>query len=669
MKRVGIQYVRIGEFAWSVIEPSYNKFNWTLFDTVLQLIQENEMKVIFGTPTATPPKWLIDQIGAGDNENSSILAFSKGNQVRTFGSRRHYKFSSTIYIDQTKRIVELIGKRYGNHPAIAGFQVDNEFGCHDTIRSYDRTDTLIKFRQWLHDQYGGDIHQLNAKWGNVFWSMTYNTFDEIDLPNLTVTEANPSHWLAFYRFSSDLVSVYSNIQVQILRKYVPASKFITTNYMGMFFDMDHYDLTVRSTLDIASWDSYPLGFTDSFSLFSDEEKIRYARTGHPDIAAFHHDLYSGVSSGGMKRDSFIVIEQQPGPVNWAQHNPSPAPGMVRLWTWEAIAHGANLVSYFRWKQAPFAQEQMHSALTKPDDSPDVAYLEAGQVNNELHKLSQHLASKQETNQKASVALLFSYPSAWMLEIQPQGQQFSYSQIVYTFYSTLREFGLDVDILRPGADLSGYKLVIVPTLPMINESALVVPSLEKFVTNNPNAHLIFGPRTGSKTNDLTIEQSLPPGSLLQKKLLPFTIERVESFRPGSPKSEMVSYDGVDYKYSVWKEWILFNGAQTLRTIAEFSPDKKPAIVRNTIDKSKVDYIAFYPSREFLRSYLKDILAQNKINTMDLPVDVRVRTRGDLTFVFNYKDVTVDVSSILPAKYSIILGDVSIKPNDMLIFRQS
>lgn len=308
MKQVGIRYVRLGEFMWSVIEPSYQTFNWTVIDRVLDLMkEEGSMRAIIGTPTATPPKWLIDAEG-GDNTSSLILPWSIENQVRTFGSRRHYKFSSDVYLKHSRRIVEQIARRYGNHPVVAGFQLDNEYGCHSTVRSYDRGDTLSKFRGWLKRRYGNDVRFLNERWGNSFWSMEYKSFEEIDLPNLTVTEANPSHWLAFYRFSSDLVAEYSDSQTQVLRQYINSDKFITTNFMGMFWDMDHFDLTEKSNLDIASWDSYPLGFTDSFHVFTNEEKIMYAKTGHPDISAFHHDLYSGVTGRGMKRDQFIVME-------------------------------------------------------------------------------------------------------------------------------------------------------------------------------------------------------------------------------------------------------------------------------------------------------------------------------------------------------------------------
>ncbi|GIR86278.1 MAG: hypothetical protein CM15mP85_29020 [Rhodobacterales bacterium] len=199
----------------------------------------------------------------------------------------------------------------------------------------------------------GDINALNEAWGNVFWSMEYENFDQIDLPNLTVTQPNPSHVLDFRRFSSDQVISFNRLQTDIIKSYSDAP--IAHNFMGKTTEFDHFK--VGEDLDIASWDSYPLGFLEDRVIASSEFKQAFARQGDPDFQAFHHDLYRSVGKG-----RWWVMEQQPGPVNWAPYNPSPLPGMVRLWSWEAFAHGAEAVCYFRWRQAPFAQEQMHAGL-------------------------------------------------------------------------------------------------------------------------------------------------------------------------------------------------------------------------------------------------------------------------------------------------------------------
>jgi beta-galactosidase len=350
MAEMGLSLVRIGEFAWSRIEPEPGTYDWAWLDRAIETLHSAGLKVILGTPTATPPKWLVDQM-------PDMVALDDQGRPRGFGSRRHYCFSHEGYRGECVRIVTAMAKRYGKHPAVTAWQTDNEYGCHDTVLSFSKS-AAQGFRSWLSAKYDS-IDALNQAWGNVFWSMEYRSFSEIDPPNLTVTEANPAHWLDYRRFASLEVSGFNLAQTNILREHSPG-RDITHNFMGFFTEFDHHD--VGRDLDVATWDSYPLGFLEQF-WFSEDEKRAYFRQGHPDIAAFHHDLYRGCSNG-----RWGVMEQQPGPVNWARFNPAPLPGMVALWTLEAMAHGAEFTSYFRWRQAPFAQEQMHAGLLRPNSS-------------------------------------------------------------------------------------------------------------------------------------------------------------------------------------------------------------------------------------------------------------------------------------------------------------
>ena len=220
------------------------------------------------------------------------------------------------------------------HPALVGWQTDNEYGCHNTVLSWGAED-LKAFRIWLRHNYQTP-ERLNEAWGSAFWSMEVQSFDEVALPNLTVTEPNPAARLDYWRFQSQQVAAYDRMQCEIIRRHSPG-RWITHNFMGFFNDFDHWQ--VGDHLDFAAWDSYPIGFAERFP-FGDPERQRWQDTSHPDIAPFHHDLYRGVGRG-----RFWVMEQQPGPVNWAAWNPAPARGMVRLWTLEAHAHGADVVSY------------------------------------------------------------------------------------------------------------------------------------------------------------------------------------------------------------------------------------------------------------------------------------------------------------------------------------
>jgi len=399
--------------------------------------------------------------------------------------------------------------------------------------------------------------------------------------------------------------------------------------MGFFVDFDHYKLA--GDIDFPSWDNYPIGNTEVLKLSEDG---RYARTGHPDIASFNHDLYRGMGKG-----RFWVMEQQPGPVNWAPHNPSPERGMVRLWTWEALAHGAEVVSYFRWRQAPFAQEQMHAGLLRPDSVPDTGYGEVEEVVKELQELELP-AMKQ-----ASVALIFDYEAAWVHEIQPQGIEVSYQSLVYRFYTSLRKLGLDVDILAPGDPLTGYKLVIVPSLPIVSHRAL--QAFEEF-----GGPIVFGPRTGSKTETFWIPPELPPGPL--QRLLPMKVVRVESLPPDL--IEEISWHGSDYSVHTWKEWVQTD----LEAEGSFA-DGQGAVLRNGL----YYYLAFWPEERFLMDFLLDLSGKIDLETLRVPDGVRLQKRGNLTFAFNFAGETKHIS--IPSAGQLLLGEADIAPHGVSIWR--
>ncbi|MEM7746307.1 MAG: beta-galactosidase, partial [Pseudomonadota bacterium] len=495
MADLGLTWVRIGEFAWSRLEAEEGTYTFDWLDDAIAVLKAAGLKVVLGTPTATPPRWMVDK-------HPDMLAVDAAGNPRKFGSRRHYCFSHEGYKAECAMIVTALAKRYGDK--VDAWQTDNEYGCHDTTISYSNA-ARDAFRTWLARRYNG-IPALNEAWGNVFWSMDYDSFDQIDLPNLTVTEPNPAHSMAFRRFSSDQVVAFNKLQADIIRQHSDAS--IAHNYMGRITEFDHYD--VGADLDIASWDSYPLGFLEDRVGADEARQTAYARQGDPDFQAFHHDLYRAVGRG-----RWWVMEQQPGPVNWAPFNPEPLPGMVRLWTWEAFAHGAEAVCYFRWRQAPFAQEQMHAGLLRPDCFESPGHAEAAQVSREIAD------APEATTKQADVALVFDYAAEWGWDIQPHGVGLSYFGLIFDTYRALRRLGLSIDIVPPQPQaLLGYKLILAPGL-MTPDPAFTA------ALATSGAEVIVGPRFGARTQDMATPLPLPPAI----PGLDATVARVESLRPG------------------------------------------------------------------------------------------------------------------------------------------
>ena len=293
MKALGITYVRIGEFAWSRLEPRPGAYDFAWLDEAIGVLAKEGLKIVLGTPTAAPPRWLIAA-------HPEILPVDHEGRIRRFGSRRHYTFSSRAYREAVQDIVGVLAQRYGQHPAVSGWQTDNEYGCHDTVHSYGPEDREA-FKTWLKRRYES-IDALNEAWANAFWSMDYQDFEQLELPNLTVTEANPAHWLDYYRFASDQVISFNRLQVDIIRAYSPG-RFILHNFMSFSADFDHFELA--GDLDLAGWDSYPLGFVEELPILDPEEKSQWIAIPTCEIqgilawkvhSAQLHELFGGLRS-------------------------------------------------------------------------------------------------------------------------------------------------------------------------------------------------------------------------------------------------------------------------------------------------------------------------------------------------------------------------------------
>lgn len=600
MVELGLSWVRIGEFSWSKIEPKEGELDWEWLDCIVELLRSHKLDIIMGTPTATPPKWVLDKY-------PDMLAIDELGNVRGFGSRRHYCFSHLGYRKEAERITREMVSRYGLK--VQAWQVDNEYGCHDTTLSYSQA-ALEGFRDWLSQKYQSPS-ALNKAWGNIFWSMEINEFSDIELPNLTVTEPNPAHVMDFRRYTSDQVVKFNNSQVTVLRKFSEAP--LIHNYMGRITAFDHYE--VGDDLDIASWDSYPLGFLEMVSDADEKFKAKYAHQGDPDFQSFHHDLYRTVGSG-----RWWVMEQQPGPVNWAAYNPAPLAGMVRLWSWEAIAHGAEVVCYFRWRQAPFAQEQMHAGLLRVDNMPAPAWNEISKLNSEINSLG--IIEQKD----AHIALIFDYQSQWAWEIQPQAADFDYFREVFDTYSCLKKLGVDVDVCSSNdPNLNKYKIIFAPSLFSTNE-----------ILENCSGHLVLGPRFNSKTTEFKIPNPLPPNVMG----LDVIVERVETLRPNM--SRPLKGAGSVIR---WIEGISHNA-----TVLDETKDGAPIILQ----QNNKTYLAACLDLTAKNKLFKKLLKDQGINYREMPEGVRQRSTKNHKFIWNYsnKEQNIDGITLAPAEVKII-----------------
>ncbi len=615
---LGLHYVRIGEFAWSRMEPQPGKFSWNWLDEALESSLQQNINVVLCTPTATPPAWLIRQ-------HPEILAVDANGKVREFGSRRHYDFASSVYKDQARRITQTLALRYGRHAAVVGWQIDNEFGCHDTARSYGGA-SAEAFPKWLAKKYRS-VEVLNKAWGNVFWSMEYSNFEQIKPPSLTVTEPNPSHVLDYQRFCSEMVTEFQAQQVDILRELSPY-RFITHNFMIFESGFDHYK--VAEKLDFVSWDNYPTGMLEALAPVGSGEHMKtyYARTGHPDLVAFNHDLYRGLlanrpdkTMGREGKDTpngFWVMEQQCGQVNWAAYNPLPAVGAVRLWTAQAWAHGADVVAYFRWRAATMAQEVMHSGLLRHDETPDRGF-------NEVKSLD--LAAFPIGAVPAKVAVLHDYESLWIYDQQKHNASMSYWSQMMAYYSALRTLGVDVDVIHADADLSAYSLVVAPAITLVSAAR----AKHWAEASAKGISFVFGPRTAFRTQNgdtWSDGQFGPLSNLLGAKLLQY-----DSLRP--TLSQTVTGISGEFKAQHWAESyrIIETAEEPDSEVLYFysggALDGQAAVI-----KRGHNIVIGAHSERLISTVLQAALSEANIGMVHLPEGIRISRRADKVLIQNW-----------------------------------
>jgi beta-galactosidase len=362
------------------------------------------------------------------------------------------------------------------------------------------------------------------------------------------------------------------------------------------------------------------------------------RTGHPDLAALNFDSVRGLSKG-----AWWVMEQQPGPVNWAPHNPRPAPGMVRHWTLQAFAHGAACVAYFRWRQVPFAQEQMHAGLLRPDDMPATAWAEVEQVAAEM----QLLGDVSAVAPKASVAILIDPVSGWVDDIERQGAGYRYDAVIFQYYCALRSLGVDVDFVSAGeAQLDGYKLIIVPTLAVVDGAAFDALKVSAGL-------LLFGPRSGAKTPEFWVSEGLPPGRL--REFVPIKVTSVETLRPDC--NGTISYKNAVYESGRWRETIAVGAADIIATYE----DGSAAAARS----GRSVYLATLTDDAFVKNLLVDLCAEAGVAITPLPPTLRLRRRGDLTFAFNLAETHAHAPAPIGAVF--VIGGAEIEPFGVAVWR--
>ena len=470
MQEAGVNTVRLAEFAWALLEPQPGCFDFEWLDQVLEILQAHGIQAILGTPTASPPPWVMAMY-------PDAYRVLPSGQRQTYGNRREYCPTHPGYRERSRLITQAMAERYADHPAVIGWQIDNEFGD----RCYC-PNCQARFQDWLQERYG-DLDALNAAWGTVFWSHVYTEWSQIPAPLETGGAPNPGLALDYYRFMSDAYVRFQQEQVDILRRTCP-HHLVTHNFMGFRYDrLNYFDLA--RPLDVVAWDNYP------------RLASRLAVDIDPAPIALSHDTMRG-----LKGRNFWVMEAQSGPSGWQTVGTAPRPGEIRLWTYQAIAHGADAILYFRWRTARFGTEEYWHGVLDHDGRPRRRYEEVQRVGRELQRVGEHLVGAES---RAQVAMILSYDSRFAFQIQPNHPEFSYAALFTSYYAALHRRNISVDIVPPTADLSPYRAVLAPALHVLSPE--IAAELRRYVEKG--GILVTTARSGVKDMyNAVVEQPLP-----------------------------------------------------------------------------------------------------------------------------------------------------------------
>lgn len=623
MQEMNITVIRMAEFAWSIMEPEEDRFDFSFFGRVMDLAHQYGLSVILGTPTATPPAWLTEKY-------PEVLNANKDGVLYRHGMRRHNNYSSPIYRQQCEKIVRNMVLAYKDHPAVIGWQIDNELNCHINV-FYAEADH-VAFREWLRNRYGS-LEHLNQAWGTVFWSQTYTAWEQIYLTrNMVNSSPNPHLALDEKRFISANTISFAKLQVDIIRELDP-EHWITTN--GTFGHIDNHELT-DELLDFFSYDSYPQFAT----IFPDEdEKPMQDRAWSMKLSNVRN-----------MSPNFCVMEQQSGPGGWVDSigMGTPRPGQIRLWTYQSVLHGTDLLVYFRWRTATFGTEMYWHGINDYHNQPNRRVREVAQVGEEFAQIGRVIAG---TTYQADVAILQDYDNMWDGELDEwhgplhhQSSRAWYKQLQY------RHIPTDLVTLRPTTlleHLSKYKVIIYahPAI-MTDETAEL---LRAYVSQGGT--LLFGARTGYK--DLKGHCYMRPFPGAAAALCGVTVEDFTLVK-GTVTGAKLQWKGTSEQWSHGLESVGFNEILHLehpevQVVAEYASEYyagSAAMTRRVVGQGEVWYYGAAYNEPIVDALMDEIGLSSPVDdVIEVPSEVEIGIRSAKNkaylFLLNYSNQEVSI----------------------------
>lgn len=633
MKESGISVIRIAEFAWNKIEIREGEYDFTFYDRFLKLCLKKEMKVIFSTPTATPPAWLTEKYPEVLNARMDGVSYRHG-------GRKHYNYNSPVYLDFCRKIVTQSAMHYGPNPAVIGWQIDNELNC-EVCEFYSEADDRA-FRSFLREKYG-ELDSLNQAWGTAFWNQSYMDWEEIHVLKLTPSQGvNPHMHLDYFRFVAESAFQFCKMQADILRKYCKKGDFITTN--GMFQNIDNHRME-KECLDIYTYDSYP-NFAYGLGTKPKENPL--------------NDRWNSKSQNEVRSicPHYGIMEQQSGAGGWTtrMEGPAPRPGQLTLWAMQSVAHGADYISFFRWRTCTFGTEIYWHGILDYDNRENRKLREV----KDFYRKFKTLKPVCNADYVASFGLLKDYDNVWDGQVDVWHKRIaSHSEDEIFAGAELSNMPYDVIYLQGDSELSDltkYPVLIYPH-PVIMDAERAA-LLESYVAQGGT--LVLGCRSGLK-NKNGICEMLPQPGLLQR----LTGTDVRDFTYTSPAEEDT--------YALWNgeklETPVFNdiltplpGTKVLASYANSYYAGEAALTEHAVGAGRVIHLGSAFSRSAVPVILEYAGAKSPfiglIEADGRDVELTLRRKDGRTFLFVLNFNAGEVAFVLQRKMRALYEDCEV-----------
>ncbi|MGK5685095.1 beta-galactosidase [Actinoplanes sp. URMC 104] len=604
MREAGVTIVSLAIFSWAKLETAEGTYDFGWLDEAIDLLHANGISVDLATATASPPPWLATR-------HPEILPVDQHGNTVWPGGRQHWRPTSPIFREHALRLVRTMATRYANHPAVAAWHVSNELGCHNVYDYSD--DAAAAFRTWLRARYA-TIDDLNEAWGAAFWSQWYGSFDEILPPRQAATHPNPTQQLDFKRFSSDALKDYLIAEREILREITPDIP-VTTNFMvmGETRGMDYADWA--SEVDFIANDHYRLPSPQEL-----------------DELSFSANL-TGNLAGGRP---WFLMEHSTSAVNWQPINLAKKPGELERDALTHVAHGADAVCFFQWRQSRAGAEKYHSAMVPHAGTDSELFRDVVALGATLRDLAP-LAGTLRTPARA--AILFDWTSWWAVEQDSHPtERLRYRREALDWYTAFLELGVRADVIPAGSAFDGYDVVVAPVLHVVPGE--LAARLEAFVTGG--GHLVTTYFSGIVDENDHAWLGGYPGAL--RDLLGIRIEELGPLLDGDTAELDNGLTG-----TLWTDRIDVTGPDTAVLASYKTGDQagRPAITRRTAGAGSAAYVSTRLGPAGLVPVLGDLLERAGV-TSELPEDLRGRVelavRGTTRFVINRTDEPVDLTSL-------------------------